>query len=122
MPGQGLQALQRKKRHRRVRVKLKGSAQRPRLAVYRSHKNIYAQLVDDTSRKTLFSFSTQSKEMKEKTPRAGNIKAAQLLGELFAEKAKAKGILKVAFDKGAYYYHGRIKAFAESARKGGLEF
>lgn len=122
MPGQGLQALQRKKRHQRVRVKLKGNAQRPRLAVYRSHKNIYAQLIDDTSHKTLFSFSTQSKEVKEKTARGGNIKAAEFLGEFFARKAKEKGVLKVAFDKGAYYYHGRIKAFAESARKGGLEF
>ena len=117
-----LPALQRKKRHQRVRVKLRGSPERPRLAVFRSHRNICAQLIDDISGKTLFSFSTQNKEVKGKAPFGGNTKAAQLLGELFAQKAKEKGVLKVAFDKGAYHYHGRIKAFAESARKGGLEF
>jgi len=122
MQNQKLELIKRKKRHQRVREKVSGYEDRPRLSVYRSHKNIYAQIIDDKKNKTLFSFSTQEKEIKERGVYAGNIKAAQLLGEILAKKAKEKGITKVAFDKGAYAYHGRIKAFAESARKEGLEF
>lgn len=122
MQNQKLQTIKRQQRHKRIRNKLNGCEERPRLSVYRSHKNIYAQIIDDTKYKTLFSFSTQDKEIKGKIVYGGNIKAAQLLGEKVAREAKEKGITKVAFDKGAYSYHGRIKAFVESARKGGLEF
>jgi large subunit ribosomal protein L18 len=122
MARQKLEALQRNKRHLRVRVKIKGSSERPRLSVFRSHRNIFAQIIDDNEKKTLFSLSTQDKEIKQKIARGGNIKAAEFLGELLAKKAKEKGVTKVAFDRSAYPYHGRIKAFAESARKGGLQF
>lgn len=94
----------------------------PRLVVHRSLKNLYAQAVDDLQSKTLLSVSTQDKEVKQKFPYAGNIKAAEFLGEVFAKRAKEKGISKIAFDRGGYLYHGRVKAFAEGLRKGGLKF
>lgn len=122
MQNQKLLLIKRKKRHERVRKKIIGCEERPRLSIYRSHKNIYAQIIDDNKNKTIFSFSTQNKEIKNKIGYGGNIKAAALLGEILAAKAKEKGITKVAFDRGVYFYHGRIKAFVESARKGGLEF
>jgi len=122
MEHQKLQTIRHKKRHERVRDKLSGTTERPRLSVYRSHRNIFAQIIDDTKNKTLFSYSTQHKEIKQKATYGGNIKAAQMLGEILAQKAKEKGITKVAFDKGPYSYHGRIKALVESARKGGMEF
>lgn len=114
--------IQREKRHKRLRMRIKGSNLRPRLSVYRSHKNIYAQVVNDTENKTLLFLSTQDKELKQKINSGGNIKAAECLGEILAKKAKEKGITKLTFDRGAYAYHGRIKALAESARKAGLEF
>lgn len=122
MQNQKLKTIKRKKRHQRLRIKVKGSQARPRLSVYRSHKNISVQIIDDMASKTLFSASTQDKEIKQKVVYGGNIKAAEFLGEILAKKALELGITKVMFDRGAYYYHGRIKAFAESARKGGLEF
>lgn len=122
MEHQKLQTIKHKKRPERVRDKLSGTAERLRLSVYRSHRNIFVQIIDDSKNKTLFSFSTQHKEVKEKSAYGGNIKAAQVLGEILAQKAKDKGITKVAFDKGHYSYHGRIKALVESARKGGMEF
>lgn len=94
----------------------------PRVSVHRSLTNLYAQALDDLEAKTLLSVSTQDKEVKQKFPYAGNVKAASFLGELFAKKAKDKGISKIVFDRGGYLYHGRIKAFAEGLRKGGLKF
>ncbi|MCP4648948.1 MAG: 50S ribosomal protein L18 [PVC group bacterium] len=107
------------KRHRRIRKKISGTQDRPRLSVYRSLKNMYAQLIDDENNATLVTCSTLSKDSKDS---AGNVKAATLLGGMVAEKAKEKGIEQVVFDRGGYPYHGRIKAVAEAARKGGLKF
>lgn len=88
----------------------------------RSHKNIFAQLVDDVGKKTLFSLSTLNGEVKGKFPYGGNVKAAGKLGEVFSRMAKEKGFSKVVFDRSGHPYHGRIKAFAEALRKGGIEF
>lgn len=90
--------------------------------MYRSLKNLCAQVIDDTKNRTIFSLSTSDKDIKQKLPCGGNVKAAQLFGEVFASKAKEKGITKIIFDRAGYLYHGRIKAFAEALRKGGLEF
>ncbi len=112
----------RKRRHLRIRKKIFGSSQRPRLVVFRSLKNLFAQAIDDEKSHTLFSCSTLNKEVREKISYGGNIKAAQILGEIFARKANEKGITKVVFDRAGFYYHGRIKAFCETIRKEGLEF
>lgn len=112
----------RRKRQRSARKRIFGTKDRPRLAVHRSLKNLTAQVIDDCANTTLFSLSTQDKEVKEKFPYGGNTKAAVFFGELFARKAKEKGITAVVFDRAGYLYHGRIKAFADSARKGGLQF
>src|SRR3990167_932494 len=109
-------------RHQRIRDKVRGTSERPRLAVFRSLKNIHAQLVDDTQEKTLLALSTTAKEIKEKIKYAGNTKAAALLGGVFAAKALAQGIKSIIFDRGGYAYHGRVKALAEALRKGGLVF
>ena len=111
----------RRARHRRIRKRLCGTSERPRLSVYRSLKNMYAQLIDDTAAKTVIFLSTQDKGIKELCPYGGNIKSAELLGEHLARRAREKGIAKVVFDRGGYLYHGRVKALAEGARKGGLE-
>ena len=110
------------KRHRTIRLRMSGSAEKPRLVVHRSLKNLTGQVVNDAENRVLFSFSTSDKEIKQKFPSAGNVKAAVFFGELFAKKAKEKGIQKVIFDRAGYLYHGRVKAFAEALRKGGLEF
>lgn len=110
------------KRHRSIRLKMQGVPERPRLIVHRSLNNLYAQVIDDSQSKTLFSLSTQDKEVKEKFALAGNIKAAGFFGEVFSRRAKEKGISTVIFDRGGYLYHGRVKAFAEALRKGGLLF
>ncbi|MDD5347150.1 MAG: 50S ribosomal protein L18 [Candidatus Omnitrophica bacterium] len=110
------------KRHRRMRLKIKGSVQAPRLAVHRSLRHMNAQLIDDNGEKTLYSLSTLDKEVGQKFAKAGNVKASQFFGELFAARAREKGFSKVVFDRAGYLYHGRIKAFAEGARKGGLVF
>jgi large subunit ribosomal protein L18 len=112
----------RSKRHRRILMRMQGDGARPRLVIRRSLKNIFAQLIDDTTKKCVFSLSTVDKEVKQKFPNAGNIKAAEFFGERFAVKAKDKGITRIVFDRAGYLYHGRVKAFAESLRKGGLEF
>ena len=106
-------------RHKRVRAKISGTAERPRLDVYRSAKNIYAQVIDDVAGVTLVSASTAEKDF---TEYGGNIAAATAVGKLVAERAKAKGIETVVFDRGGYLYHGRVKALAEGAREGGLKF
>ncbi|WP_062107635.1 50S ribosomal protein L18 [Bacillus niameyensis] len=110
----------RKKRHARVRSKLSGTTIRPRLNVYRSNKNIYAQLIDDEKGVTIVSASTIDKELGISS--AGNVEAAKKVGELVAKRAIEKGYKSVVFDRGGYLYHGRIKALADSARESGLEF
>lgn len=107
------------RRHRRVRKKVRGTAERPRLAVFRSNKHITAQVIDDRAGHTLASASTTEAAV---TGNGGNVDAATKVGELVAERAKAAGISTVVFDRGGNLYHGRIAALAEAARKGGLEF
>lgn len=110
------------KRHKRIRKKVYGVKEKPRLSVYRSLKNIYCQLIDDSTGITLASVSTLSKEIKEELPYGGNKKAAELVGIKIAEEAKKVGVSKVVFDRGGYKFHGRVKALAESARKNNLIF
>jgi large subunit ribosomal protein L18 len=105
--------------HRRIRRKLRGTAERPRLAVFRSVAHIYVQVIDDNAGATLVSASTVDKDGK---TNGGNVAAATAIGKLVAERAKEKGIQKVVFDRGGYQYHGRIKALADAARTAGLEF
>jgi large subunit ribosomal protein L18 len=110
------------RRHLRIRKRVSGTTERPRLSVRRTLKNLFIQIIDDSKGRTLMNASTSDKDFKKKLAYGGNIKAAGLLGEAVAERAKSKHIIKVVFDRGGYDYHGRIKAFAEAARKGGLEF
>ena len=110
---------QRLKRHRRVRAKISGTAERPRLAVFRSSKNIYAQLIDDVAGNTLVAAASNEKDF---GIYGGNCDAAKKVGALIAERALAKGIDTVVFDRGGYVYHGRVQALAEGAREGGLQF
>lgn len=110
------------KRHRRILLRTIGTNQRPRLVIHRSLKHLSAQLIDDEKNKTLFSFSTQNKKMRQRLTFCGNVKSAGLFGEVFAQQAKEMGITKIIFDRAGYLYHGRIKAFAEAIRKEGLEF
>ncbi|MFC7787178.1 MAG: 50S ribosomal protein L18 [Bacillota bacterium] len=110
----------RKKRHARVRSKITGTETRPRLNVFRSNKNIYAQLIDDMNGVTLVSASSQDKDFD--LDSAATIDAAAKVGELVAKRAVEKGLKSVVFDRGGYLYHGRIKALAEAARENGLEF
>ena len=107
------------KRHKRVRAKISGTAERPRLAVYRSNANISAQIIDDTKGVTLVSASTFGQGFE---GNGGNKTAARAVGKLVAERCKAKGIDTVVFDRGGYLYHGRVAELAEGAREGGLEF
>ena len=111
----------RKRVHARVRAKVAGTAERPRLNVFRSLNHIYAQIIDDASATTIASASTVAKKGDEKKS-GGNIEAAGVVGKLIAERAKDKGVTRVVFDRGGYLYHGRIKALADAAREGGLEF
>ncbi len=108
----------RAKRHRRVRAKVSGTAERPRLAVYRSNKGIYGQLIDDIAHKTLVSVSPV--ELKDK--KMTKVEQSTLLGKAISAKAVEKKISAVVFDRGGYRYHGRVKAFADAAREGGLQF
>ncbi|HEY8393500.1 MAG TPA: 50S ribosomal protein L18 [Thermaerobacter sp.] len=113
----------RKRRHRRVRKKVHGTAERPRLNVFRSLKHIYAQVIDDDAGVTLVAASTVEPELREAVGGyGGNVKAAQVVGRAIAERALAKGIERVVFDRGGYRYHGRVKALAEAAREAGLKF
>lgn len=109
-------------RHQRLRKRIKSGPQHPRLCIHRSLKNLYVQVIDDQKANTLFSFSTLNKEVKNKAGYGGNVKAAQLLGETVAEKLKHKGIKTIIFDRGGYFFHGRVKAVAEGLRKGGIVF
>ena len=109
-------------RHKRVRKKISGTPERPRLSVYKSAKNIYAQLIDDINRTTLVAASTIDKEIDLGGVYGGNKDAAKKVGELIAKKAVAKGISEVVFDRGGYLYHGRVRELAEAAREAGLKF
>ena len=110
-------------RQKRIREKIKKVANgRYRLSIFRSLNNIYAQIIDDNKGATILSLSTLDKSIKSKLKNTGNREAASEIGKIIAEKAKQKGIKKVIFDRGRYLYHGRIKAFADSARKAGLDF
>jgi large subunit ribosomal protein L18 len=116
-------AKSREKRKRRVRNKVTGTPDRPRLSVFRSAKNIYAQIIDDTSFSTLVQISTISKDIRDTVQgKSGNKDGASMIGKLIAQKALEKGIKKVVFDRNGFLYHGRIKSLAEAAREGGLEF
>ena len=111
--------LERERRHRRVRTKISGTPECPRLCVFRSNTNLYAQVIDDVNGVTLASASTLDKEVKTK---ASNIEAAKEVGTLVAKRAIKAGIKTVVFDRGGYIYHGKVKALAEAAREAGLEF
>ena len=112
------------RRKKRIKLKIRGTSAKPRLSVFRSARNIYAQIIDDGLGVTLASSSSTDKEIAKKLGKGGggNIGAAKIVGKNLAEKAGAKGIKKVVFDRGGYLYHGRVKALADAAREGGLEF
>jgi len=115
-------AHERNRIHLRIRRKLSGTGNRPRLCVFRSLNHIYAQIVDDSQGRTLISASTREKDVRGDAKSPGSIAAAKLVGKVVAERAKTKGIEAVVFDRGGYLYHGRVKALAESAREHGLKF
>jgi len=110
------------KRRKGIRKRVFGIKEKPRLSVFRSSRNIYCQLIDDTTGRTLASASTLTKDVKDKLPYGGNKKAAELVGQKIAEEAAKIGITKVVFDRGGYKYHGRVKALADSARENNLIF
>lgn len=110
------------KRKKRVRKKVRGTGERPRLCVFRSARHIYAQIVDDDLGKTLATASTMDKEIRGKIPNTGNIEAAKKVGELIGKRAKTKGIETIVFDRNGFLYHGRVRALAENAREAGLKF
>jgi large subunit ribosomal protein L18 len=112
----------RQRRHLRVRARVIGTALRPRLCVFRSLKNIHAQVIDDSTGHTLVSASSLDADIKSKISGKKKTEVAELVGSLIAQRALNKGIKKLAFDRGGYQYHGRVKALAESARKAGLDF
>jgi len=109
-------------RHRRVRRYVRGSAARPRLAVFRSLNHIYAQLIDDDAGRTVLAVDSRSKAFRAEHRTGGNIAAAKVVGALLAQQAKGRGIERVVFDRGGYKYHGRVKSLADAARAGGLVF
>ena len=111
----------RRRVHERIRKKLLGTAERPRLNVYRSLNHIYAQVIDDLEGKTLVAASTAEGEKESRTA-GGNLASAKTVGKMIAERAQAKGIKQVVFDRGGYIYHGRVKALADAAREAGLKF
>jgi large subunit ribosomal protein L18 len=113
---------ERRRIHERIRQRISGNVNRPRLCIYRSSKYIYAQIIDDSQGKTLVAASTAEKNVLGDLKQGGNIQASKLVGKTIAERAKAKGIEAVVFDRGGYLYHGRIKAVAEAARESGLKF
>jgi large subunit ribosomal protein L18 len=110
----------RRRVHDRIRDRVRGTAERPRLAVFRSLKHIYVQVIDDAAQRTLVAAS--SGEKSSKVAAGGNLAGAKAIGKLIAERAREKGIKKVVFDRGGYLYHGRVKALADAAREAGLEF
>ena len=109
-------------KHRRIRNRFSGTAERPRLAVFRSNNHMYAQIIDDTVGNTLVAASTLQKEVKAELEKTNNVDAAAYLGKVIAEKALEKGIKEVVFDRGGFIYQGKVKALADAAREAGLEF
>jgi large subunit ribosomal protein L18 len=109
-------------RHRRVRKKVTGTSQRPRLAVFRSLHHIYAQVIDDTEGHTLAAASTLDPDLRKALKTGGDIEAAKAVGKLVGERAREKGVQKVVFDRGGFMYHGRVQGLAEAAREAGLQF
>ncbi len=122
MPKTSKKVLSRERRHRRVRARITGTAQRPRLNVFRSLSHIYAQVIDDEVGHTLASASTLDPEVRAQLDGKRKTEAAKIVGKIVAERAKKAGINSVVFDRGGYKYHGRVAALAEGAREGGLEF
>lgn len=114
--------VRRWRRSHRVRNKVRGSAERPRLSVHRSNKHIYCQLIDDENGKTLAAASTRDKALRDSLSRSGNRDAAKVIGEAIAERGKAAGVGRVVFDRGRFKFHGRVAELASAAREGGLEF
>ena len=112
----------RAEKHRRIRSRLSGTADRPRLAVFRSNDHMYAQIIDDTVGNTIVSASTLDKDVKAELEKTNNVEAAAYLGKVIAKKAFDKGIKEVVFDRGGYIYQGKVAALAEAAREAGLEF
>ncbi len=112
----------RQKKHMRIRNKISGTPERPRLNVYKSSKNIYAQIIDDSKGETLVSASTVDAALKGSVKNGGNIEAAKEVGKLIAQRAVEKGISTIVFDRGGYVYHGRVKELADAARAEGLKF
>ena len=110
------------KKHKKLRNRFQGTAERPRLSVYRSNMHMYAQIIDDDAQKTLVSASTVQKDIKAELEKTNDVAAAAYLGKVIAERAKAAGITEVVFDRGGYVYHGKVQALAEAAREAGLEF
>ena len=117
-----LRNIQRWRRKNRVRRKLRGSADQPRLSVHRSNKHLYCQIVDDESGRTLASASTRDKSLRDAINNGGNCEAAKLVGQAIAERAQDAGISAVTFDRGRFKYHGRVAELANAAREGGLKF
>lgn len=113
---------QRDRIHQRLRQKLAGTAERPRLAIYRSIKHVRAQVIDDSKNHTIVSASSLDSDVRKEIKGGGNVAAAKVVGKIVAERARAKGIEKVVFDRGGYIYHGRVKALADAAREAGLKF
>ena len=114
--------LVRENKHRRLRNRFSGTAERPRLAVFRSNNHMYAQIIDDTVGKTLVSASTLDKDVKAELEKTNNVEAATVVGTVVAKKALEKGITTVVYDRGGFVYEGKVKALAEAAREAGLEF
>lgn len=122
MPKEGTSRVRRYARHRRIRRRLRGVAERPRLTVFRSLRHTYAQIVDDSAGVTLASASTLDQEVKSQRDSKPKVDVSRMVGELVAKRSVEKGVTRVVFDRGGYKYHGRVKALADAARKGGLEF
>ncbi len=122
MGKKNLRAVARERRHRRVRMKVSGTAERPRLNVFRSSKHIYAQVIDDQAGHTLVAASTVDAELKDEVKGKTKTEAAVLVGRLVAKRALEAGVKEVVFDRGGYQYHGRVKSLAEAARDAGLQF
>jgi len=112
----------RRKKHRKIRNRFTGTPERPRLAVFRSNKHMYAQIIDDTAGHTLVAASTLEKDVKAKLQKTNDVEAAAYLGTVIAQRALEKGIKAVVYDRGGFVYHGKIKALADAAREAGLEF
>ena len=112
----------RRRVHARVRTRVTGTPERPRLCVYRSLGHIYTQIIDDRTGRTIVSASSLDKETKKNLKGGGNVASAKAVGKIIAERAKAAGVAKVVFDRGGYKYHGRVKALADAAREAGLQF